>query len=218
MRVSYQLVTPPTIEPATLLQAKKQCGVDEAFEDDDDLIAGYIASARDYCERIMHRAIFNQSWMLTLDEFPSQTRLDVAYMPIPSWDGAWYRETAIRLPMARTVSVESVTWIDDAGTEHTLPPTSYRVDTKSEPGSVIPIAGAYWPLISGLYPGAISVKYTCGSYGDGSDLSKVPPSIVNAILLLVGHWYAHREATDPQASKQAEFSVAALLRPYVVRS
>lgn len=217
MRTTSRLITPPTVEPVTLLQAKQQCGVDESFTDDDALIAGYISFARDYCERITHRAFFTQSWSVTLDEFPLQTRIDSAYMPDPHWVGQCYRETAIRLPMARTQSVESVTWIDDTGTEQTLASTSYRVDTRSEPGSVIPIAGAYWPLTSGLYPGAITVNYTCASYGDGSDTSLVPPSVINAILLLVSHWYAHREATDPQASKSVAFGVESLLRPYVVR-
>src|ERR1700722_6731967 len=122
MLLNYQLVTPPIAEPVTLAQAKAQLRVD--FSDDDDLITAHITAAREMCEQKMNRAIFNQSYILSLDQFnygdwrstiPMERRNPLRF-------SALWESMALRLPMPRLVSVTSITYLDVTGTQHTIDP------------------------------------------------------------------------------------------------
>jgi uncharacterized phiE125 gp8 family phage protein len=59
------LVTPPTIEPVSLAEAKAHLRVTEA--DDDALIAGYILAARHAAESYIRGALITQTWDYSLD-------------------------------------------------------------------------------------------------------------------------------------------------------
>src|SRR4051794_4197557 len=62
-------ITPPSVEPVTLAEAKLHCKVD--FTDDDALITSLIAAARMVCETRLRQALVTQTWVLYLDSFPS---------------------------------------------------------------------------------------------------------------------------------------------------
>lgn len=161
---------------------------------EDTLIEGLITAARQMCESITNRAFVTQTWTLYLEDWPED-----------DW---------LKLPKGNLQSVESVKYTDSAGTVQTLvEDTDYLVDTYSEPGRIVLAYGESWPTES-LYPAnPIAIEFTCG-YGDADD---VPKAIKQALLLLVGHWYEHREAVlVGAASKEIEFAVRALLAPYVL--
>jgi uncharacterized phiE125 gp8 family phage protein len=65
--LNYQLITPPAVEPVTVAMAKAHLRVD--FPDDDLLITALISAAREICEQKMQRAIYEQSYVLSLDQF-----------------------------------------------------------------------------------------------------------------------------------------------------
>ena len=212
--LNYQLVTPPVVEPVTLNQAKSQLRVD--FDDDDALITSLVSTAREVCEQKMNRAIFNQTYVLSLDQFnygdwrstiPIDRRNPLNY-------SALWEAMALRLPMPRLVSVTSITYVDTFGVTQTLDPSLYVADAISQPARIVPAPSGTWPSSDYYMPGSVQVTYVAGSYGDGVKVSTCPSSIKSAILLIVGHLYANREAVDPAPLKMLPLGVDALLSPY----
>jgi uncharacterized phiE125 gp8 family phage protein len=210
MPLSLKLVTPPTVEPVTVALAKSQCRVD--FNDDDALIAVYISAARAHAEKVTHRAFYNQTWVRTLDFFPASwsyhttNPAEQSAYPYGFWD-----RLTIDIPRANLVSVASITYVDNTGEEQTLDPTTYTVDTSSTPGRITPVQGAAWPAVSNFMPGSIAITFVAGSYGDGTDVNTCPATVVMAILLLVGHFYANRENSTDANLKNIPLGFDALL-------
>lgn len=89
---------------------------------------------------------------------------------------------AIDLPYPPLVEVESVRYRDADGEDLALDPSEYAVETLTIPGTIAPIDA--WP--DGR---DVRIRYRAG-YAD----SQIPYAARQAILLLVGHWHAHREA------------------------
>lgn len=89
---------------------------------------------------------------------------------------------AIELPYPPLVEVESVRYVDAGGDEVQLDAGAYKVDTLIMPGTMAPVDR--WP--DGR---DVRIRYRAGYEG-----GKIPHAARQAILLLVGHWHAHREA------------------------
>jgi uncharacterized phiE125 gp8 family phage protein len=215
MLLSYNLITPPVIEPVSILMAKKQARVD--FPDDDTLFGIYVTAAREYAEKYTRRAFFNQTWELALDHFPlpkfkasltAEERHDWPFFG-SSWD-----YFSIRLPRPTCVSIVSVSYLDLSATLVTLDPTFYFLDKSCEPARLVPSANQFWPYTQQYLPGSIRIKFTAGSYGDGISVNTCPQSIVLAILLLVSHWYEHREDVSELNLKNIPLGVTSLLSQY----
>jgi uncharacterized phiE125 gp8 family phage protein len=120
----------------------------------------------------------------------------------------------IELPFGPVIEVQVVDpdGISSSSTsDDPLPVDSYRLDDFSSPNRLIPVAG--WPA-----GGPIRIRYLAG-YGEDSDNDgvAVPYAIRAAILLMLGHLYANREASTDKAMAELPFGVEALLRPYRVR-
>ncbi len=213
MPLSIQLVTPPSVEPVTLAQAKLHLRVD--FTDDDTLITALIIAARQHCENYTKRAFFNQTWQRTLDNFPlwygSNGTVSPLYRDVwPFFADFWSRVT-IDLPKPSLVSVTSITYVNSDGTTSTLDSSVYIVDPTSKPGRIVPAFNQAWPDISLYQPGSVTITYVAGSYGDGVEVNTIPQTIVMAMLLLIGHWYEHREAASELNLKNIPLGVEALL-------
>ena len=149
----------PVQEPVTLEEAKAHLRID--YNAEDALITSYIAVAREHCEVVTGLALAPATWEARLGSFP---------------------EGAIELPHPPLLEVESVRYTAPGGTEVTLEPEAYRVDTAIEPGVITPVGN--WPRGTD-----VRIRYRAG-YEDG----KIPHAARQAILLLVGQWHAHREA------------------------
>jgi len=212
--LNYQLITPPAIEPVTLEQAKSQLRVD--FSQDDSLITALISAAREYVEQNLNRAIYNQTYVLSLDQFnygdwrstiPTERRNPLRFSSL--WESM-----ALRLPMPRLVLVTSITYLDTTGTQQTLDPSTYVVDNASQPARIVPALDLTWPTTDYYIPGSVQVTYVAGSYGDGTTVDNCPQTIKQAILLMVGHLYNNREATSEARLSAIPLGVDALLSPY----
>ena len=109
----------------------------------------------------------------------------------------------IRLPYPPLVAVERITYITEDGREEIVPPEAYAVLT-GEIAQVRPVRD--WPS-EPLWPGLpVSVTYRAGTGATEDEQA--------AILLLVGHLHANREAEVVGAVPRAlEFGVKALLHP-----
>ncbi len=215
MILSTQLVTPPAVEPVSLAQAKLHLRLPPTYTVDDSLVTALISAAREYCERKTNRAFFNQTWVRTLDFFPLYGHAKATRTPTErdNWPyGTWYWDkVTIDLPYPRTVSVTSITYLDNNADEQTLPTTAYNVDTTSVPARIAPAQGLFWPILNNYIPGSVKITFVAGSYGDGVETNNCPKSIMQAMLLLIGHWYEHREAASELPLKNIPLAVDALL-------
>ncbi len=174
-----QLTNPP-VEPVTLEEAKLHCRID--VDDDDTIINGLIATAREYCETFSGRAYVQRSLMLTMTHWPSTRQ--------------------IILPRPPLASVASVVYIDADGNPQTLTAgTDYLVDLMHRWGRIVLPVAAQWPM-EAMQPGTpIRITYTAGYETlPGPPINytaNVPEYVKTAMKLCIGNWYENRENVLP---------------------
>lgn len=178
------LIERPIAEPLSLDEVKAHLRVDG--DDDDALISSLIQAARsalDGREGWLGRALMPQVWDLTLASLEGEIEI-----PLP--------------PLRRVVSIH---YLDIYGELEALPADAYLVDTSEVPGRVMPAPGRPWPATS-AQANAVRIRFEAGygpspsSASDGGsgeeESSGMPEAIRQAMLLMIGHWYAHREAVN----------------------
>lgn len=188
------LVTAPQTAVMTTADAKAHLRV--SGSDDDAYIAGLVDAARGHLDGqdgILGRALINQTWDYVIDGFP------------PCGD--------IHLPLAPLVSVTSITYVDTNGESQTLDSALYAVDTVSRPPRLRPAYNQIWPNTRDQM-NAVTVR---GVYGYGAAAAALPPGIVHAIKLIVGHLYENREQTTTAPLKTLPAGIEALLAPFTIR-
>lgn len=163
--MSLSLITPPTVEPVSLAEAKLHLRVD--FDDDDALIESLISAARVAAETLTGRQICTARWMRTLDRFPCSSLL---------------------LHRCPVQSVVEISYQDQLGQWQTVDPSIYVSDLTSEPARITPGFGNTWPITLSQI-GVVRVVFDAG-YGTPSD---VPEGLKSWIKLRIGSLYAHRE-------------------------
>lgn len=180
----------PAETPISLAEAKAHCRVLHAH--DDETFTALIAAATAHLDArhgVLGRCLVSQSWEYRIDAFPC--------------DGI------IALPFPPLVSVESVTYIDEDGASQTLATSQYVVDTGTYHGFVRRAYDVTWPGTR-CEAHAVRVRFTAG-YGAAS---AVPQPIKQAMLLMIGHLYTHREAVSEDSMIEVPMAAKYLLAPY----
>jgi uncharacterized phiE125 gp8 family phage protein len=167
--VRVVVITPPSDLPVSLDEAKRHLNVET--DDDDALITLLIESAVSWIDGPagwLGRALMAQTLELRLDGFPS------------------CRDGEVNLPVLPVVSVNSVTYAADVdGSDTVLAGDKYRLA-----GEILaPAYNLSWPSYRAQRE-AVRIRYVAGY--ESADV--VPAAIKAAILLMVGHLYANREA------------------------
>lgn len=182
------LTSAPASEPITLEEAKAHLRIDTA--DEDALIASLILTSRLHIEAALTIALTTQSWRLVLDRWPKSASVIVPVHPLQS------------VAVVRTLAAD--------GTPKVVPPSSYLVDVASTPGRLIR-TGTTLPQ-PGRSSGGIEIEFTAGY---GAEPGSVPAPIRQAMLLLVAHWYEHRDPIEIGAPEAAiPHAVSRLLAPF----
>lgn len=214
--MSLKLITAPSAEPLSLTEAKDQLRVTNG--DQDDLITLLIQEAREYVEEETQRALITQTWELQLDEFPCGGADD--YPPGGEWSylyGVRARWSVIELPRPPLSSVTSIKYIDEAGNEQTLSPSSYQVESGGliERSRVMPEFDAVWPVTRRRTPGAVKIRFVAG-YGNAG--SAVPAGLRVAMKMLVATGYQYPEAVSASGLKELPMPVGLQYRLAKYRS
>lgn len=180
----------PTLEPLTLADVAAALRLDSnEILPQAAYLDGLIMAARTFVEDVTTRQLLTATWEARLDWFPGVVKL---------------KKCPVR-------AVSSITYFDTANVQRTLPITTYQVDVQSEPARIIPVYNQIWPYTYSRLQ-AVTVTFTAG-YGDTIDT--VPASLKHAMLLLIGHWYEHREAVNVgNIGTPFPFAVEALMTPY----
>lgn len=167
-------------EPVTLTEAKAHLRVDGS--DEDTLIGGYIAAARNHVERYTGTFSAVQTIAAKCDSFAD-------FQAVPF------------LPLG---AVSSISYVSTDGTTQTLSADAYEARSDGLTASIVSTAGQSWP---GIQSGSrITLTASVG-------YAALPAAIKQAILLLIGDFYANRENSGAPMV-EAPHAVTALLANY----
>jgi phage conserved hypothetical protein, phiE125 gp8 family len=186
--MKYAVTTAVSTEPVSLADTKLHLRtVTGDTSEDSAIITPLISAAREYCENFTGRALAAQ----TIKAYPESWA---------SYPNLW------QLPMIPVVSVTSVKYYDESGTEYTLDSGDYQVDLV---WGTINILDEPTVTLRELNP--IVVEYSAG-------YTSLPKTLRQAMLMLIAHWYQNREAvtvgTAGAASAEIECTVSRLLYQY----
>ena len=202
-----QIVSGPSIEPVSLLEAKEYMKVDD---DNDDLeILAFIKAARIYVENYTGRFFITRTVRQFLDGYT------------PAMDSYWEgtRTTPIvkfssyiELAAVPAVSVSSVKYYDDADNEGTWDTSNYYVDAASDLGKIVLRDGGTFPTDLRTVNG-LEINYTAGY---GTSASDVPDVIKSAIRQYMLYLYEHRGDFERYPAPSPPNVLKVLLDPYKV--
>lgn len=186
--MALALTSGPAQEPVTVAEAKAHLRIDGTAED--VLIGSLIVTSRLHVEAALGLALITQDWLLKMDRWPD------------SGD--------VRFPLRPIQSITSVTVLDEHGTPTVIPSEDYLLDGQALRPRLIAREGK-WPS-PGQRAGGIEIHFSAG-IGDAAE--DLPEPIRHAILLLVAHWYEHRDPLEiGTAGTAIPAAVSDLLRPY----
>jgi uncharacterized phiE125 gp8 family phage protein len=179
-----QSSTTPAI---TLADAKQHLRVD--VDDDDALIETLVSVVYQAAQERTERTLLQATWRLSLDAFTF----------------------TMLLPKPPCVSVQSVKYIDTNGTEQTLDPATYVLDTQSEPARLTPAPNCTWPATQARI-NAVWVDYTAGY---GVEPASIPTPIVQWMKLAMSDLYDNRARSSDKPNVPQHFADS-LLDPFIM--
>ena len=192
------VITPPSFEPVTLTQMRRQLRLDDDITVENDDISDAIASARSWVE--MYTG-------LTLCE----TVLEASFYGYPGY--------YIDLPHPPIISVASFKYTTADGTDTTLATDQYTVDTSvAYMPRIVPAYGVTWPGTR-WQTSSLRVRYTAGYARAGSpdERSLIPAPLRSAVKLVAAHLFANRAATTENLRiEELPLGVKWLCSPYRV--
>lgn len=154
-------------------------------DDEDDLFPAYIKAAREYVENVTGCILVQREIVEQRDEF------------------GCYIELYFRPIVTDSVAVD---YIDADGASQSY--ADFVAQTLRNPARIHPALNGEWPTLSDY--GGVTATYTAG-YNEGEE----PGALLQAMLLLIGHWYDHREAvTVGDVSEELKKGVEALCGAY----
>lgn len=178
----------PASEPVTVSEAKAHLRLDGTAED--VLVSSLILTSRLHIEAALGLALITQSWMLSLDRWP--------------------KGGAVALPVRPVQSITSVRTLAADGAPSVLSPAAYLLDGQSQPPRLVS-TGTAWPD-PGRAAQGIEIAFTAGY---GNTAADVPAPVRQALLMLVAHWYEHRDPVEiGSPATLIPGGVSELLMPY----
>lgn len=164
-------------EPVTVAELKAQ--VRFAFGNEDTLIAGYIASARERCEAEINQRIRRQRLEMIYSGFGDGLRLDRA---------------------GHQVQVESVAYVDINGDTQTWSSNDYEIK-KGNLFVVAPKVGRAFPNSSAFSESRVVVTLQAGY----ASAAEVPQAIKNWIMAQAASMFRNRESHGEKAAHELQF-------------
>ncbi|MFN3867621.1 MAG: head-tail connector protein [Hyphomicrobiaceae bacterium] len=178
----------PNLEPVTIEEVKAHLRVDAS--DEDALLASLVLTSRLHIEAALGIALVNQSWRMVLD--------------------VWPKSGIVAMPIGPVMSIEEVRVLGAHGDVSTVASETYHLDVAGRPQRLVPHAGT-WPD-PGRRTAGIEIDLVAGY---GAAAQDVPAPIRQALLLLIAHWYEHRDPFEIGAPQtNVPNAVSRLLGPY----
>lgn len=184
------VVTPPSVEPVTLIEAKAHLNV--LSNDDDTYIEALITVARTLAEEELGSSLITQTLKYYLDAFPL---------------------CKIALPQSPVQSITTLKYVDLDGALTTWDAANYTLDAADRSARVVPAYTKSWPSTR-CQINAVELTYVAG-YGDVA--ADIPAPIRHGILMLISDLYENRENTAINVNaSEMPTAVRRLFAPYRV--
>lgn len=132
--------------------------------DDDFYISGLISAATVAVEEMTGRCVMPQTWAMSIDGASGQ----------------------VFLPKSPVQSVSSIAYFDRDGASQTATVSDFHLFKDEDKAWLEPKNGFAWPATISRAD-ALTITFVAG-------YAEVPPALRGAALLIIGHWYEHREA------------------------
>jgi len=162
-----QVIEPPDELPLSLAETKIHLRV--THDDEDTLIESLIAAAVERFQRETRIQLITAELAMILDGLPRGVQ-------------------PLELPRYPLVTVDEISYTDQAGETVVWGITEYVVTNTRQPGMIRPAYRRTWPSTR-REPDAARIEFTAG-YGGACD---VPALAKSALLLIVGLLYEYRE-------------------------
>jgi uncharacterized phiE125 gp8 family phage protein len=188
--MTYVRITPPVAEALTLAETKAHLRLD--MSDEDALVAGLIAVARDHLERSTGLCLMTQGWRLYLDSISEDGVIPIARGPVQT--------------------VESVAVYDEAGEATAVSLEGHVLDGIRRPARLM--------LVQGVRPGravnGIEIDFIAGF---GATATDVPDTLKRAMLTHIAAMFSCRGLVglDQQPAVVPE-GYDRLIAPFLIRS
>ena len=181
----------------TVSEAKEHLRIVD-FTDDDTYIGALVDAATTWCEDYCDRTFADKTYTVAFDDFPA-LRTELPRPPV-------------RLNATAASATVTISYVDQSGNTQTLTwaqsgTQQFRLDRDHVPALIYPLYLQDWPAVR-LDDKSVQITYLAGYGGSAS----VPTPAKHAIKLLVGHWYASREAVG-SVGQDVPLGVHALLDP-----
>jgi len=168
------------------------------FTGDDTYIGALIDAATTWCEDYCDRTFADKTYTVAFDDFPA-LRTELPRPPV-------------RLNATVLSATVTISYVDQSGITQTLAwsqsgTQQFRLDRDHVPSLIYPLYLQSWPAVR-LDDKSVQITYLAG-YGGAAN---VPAPAKHAIKMLVGHWYANREAVG-SVGQNVPMGVHALLEP-----
>lgn len=208
MRIlQFHSLEEPAQEPVSLAEAKAQLRIngfdeDEAISDhpDDALIEAMISAAREHAELFTGLVLARRNVICLASSFPECRKpININTGPVLSVDDVSYYLDGELVPMSMS---------------------ELHIETLAIPATISLPSSASWPTADNR-AGAVRIQLDAGYVAEpASDVENerlIPPSIKQAILLLMSHMYENREAVTDKPFALLPLGVESLLRRHRIR-
>lgn len=186
----FRVVTPADAEPLSLTQVKKHLRLivedTDVYTQEDDLLNVLISVARQMVEETTNRKLMPAEYDYLVDERSFDDSLAIPLWPI--------RE------------VQGVLYFDDSGSEQTLSSDYYEFTDFIDNDKINFLDGAEAFTISSTMRYPVVVQVAVGY----ESVDEIPKPIIQAMLLMINHWYENREDSVRKMPTVAEW----LLMPF----
>ena len=187
----------PSARPVDTEEAKEHLRIVDTTADD-DYLDHLIDAATTWCEDYCDRTFADKTYTVAFDDFFG-TRIELPRPPV-------------RLNATAASATVTISYVDTGGATQTLTwsqsgTQDFRLDRDHVPALIYPKYLEVWPSVR-IDDKSVQITYLAG-YGGAAN---VPKPAVHAIKMLVGHWYANREAVG-NVGQNVPLGVAALLEP-----
>lgn len=182
------ITTPPSGSLLALADVKAYLRIDADATHEDAVISDMMEAAVIIAERITGRALLQTVFKLDVDGFRD-----------------------IELPKPPLVSMDSITYIDEAGDQQPLPADQYRLRDEREP-AFVEFIGTDLPKLNADAVHPISINYTAGY----ADASAVPAPIKQYAKMLVADNFDLQRGTTTMLKLAHSPLADSLIMPYIV--
>ncbi len=183
-----RLVTPPVKEPVTTAFLREFLRLPP--DQEEDLLARLICTAREVIEQHCNLVMLPQSWHLQLSNWPQSGRIALYKAPV--------------------ISIDKVQGFDADGSAVLFTDDDWRLDTESRPQRLYLRKPQHITIASGL-----EIELTAGLANEPEDL---PETLRHACVMLAAHLYDNRNSADTGSlMTRLPDMVAQLVAPWLRR-